>query len=119
MNQSDPTFQKSVLESLYAARVNWSVIFKSNPKFCVGKFEGNTTFVAVSDLKAGLFIIRGADLAKYGHVANLIINRHITNFIAAGGETVQFNQLEAPVIMEYNNLDDLVNDGWLVDHHIS
>jgi hypothetical protein len=119
MNQSDPSFQKSVLESLYAARVNWSVIFKSNLKFCIGKFEAYTPFIAVPDLKSGLFIIRGADLAKYGQVANLIINRHITNFIAAGGESVQFYQMEAPIIKEYTNLDDLVNDGWLLDHHIS
>jgi len=87
--ESDFEYQKKNLEAIYSA-ASMSPVFKSNPKYCTGKFAELTPYISYNDVMSYKFIIRGRPV----------------------GEVNTFDAKDREIIAEYDSLESLVNDGW-------
>jgi len=84
--ESDFEYQKKNLEAIYSA-ASLAPIFKPNAKFCVNQFVGLMPYIAYGDVMANKYVIRAG---------------------------IDYNDKSETnsVIVEYDSIDELVNDGW-------
>ena len=82
----DIDYQKENLEAIYKA-ASLSPVFKSNPKYNTGNL---TPYISYNDIMAYKYIIRARPL----------------------GTQNSFDAEERDIIAEYENINDLVKDGW-------
>jgi len=89
----DISYQKGKIEQIF---INGSCapVFKQNRKYCIGKFESQTPYIAYDDVMGNKFIIRGRP---------------------SGSPFNSFDNEKRVIIVEYQNSNDLVNDGWRLD----
>ena len=88
----DKEYQKRNLVSIYSA-ASMGPFFKPNPKYCINKFTGLTPYISYDDVMSKKFIIRGRPI----------------------GEHNSFDGQAREVIVEYNSLESIVDDGWRLD----
>lgn len=88
----DKSFQKRNLEKIFIEAM-LAPVFHKHPKYNVGIFSEMTPYINYSDVMKYNYIIR----AKPSNSHNA------------------FDIEDSEIIMEYSNLDDLVNDGWRLD----
>lgn len=88
----DKEFQKKNLEAIYNT-ASMAPVFKSNPKYCTGKFADLTPYISYNDVMGYKFIIRGRPIGVHN----------------------SFDAQEREIIAEYDSLESLVNDGWCLD----
>ena len=88
----DREFQKKNLEAIYNA-ASLAPVFKHNPKYSTGKFNGLTPYISYDDIMNYKFIIRGRPVNEYN----------------------PFDAQKREIIAEYNTIEELVNDGWRLD----
>ena len=81
--------QKHFLEKIYSDALH-APVFKSNSKFCIEQFARLTPYIAFGDVMNNKFIIRGT---------NDYNNKSESN----------------PILVEYNSMDELLEDGWRLD----
>ena len=72
---------------------SYAPLFKRNPKYCVRQFANLTPYISYDDLKNSRYIIRGS---------------------AIGTKNANTSERRI-VIVEYANIDELINDGWQLD----
>lgn len=82
-------YQKKELEGIYSS-AELAPILKANTKYCVGQFADHIPYIAYTDVMSYKFIIRAT---------NDLNNKSESN----------------PIIISYQNIDELVNDGWRLD----
>jgi len=88
----DKEYQKKNLEVIYNA-ASMAPVFKSNPKYCIGRFEDLTPYISYNDIMSYKYIIRGRPVEEHN----------------------SFDAQEREIIVEYDSLESLVNDGWRLD----
>jgi hypothetical protein len=88
----DKEYQRKNLEAIYADS-SMAPVFKQNPKYCLGRFADLTPYISYNDVMSYKYIIRGRPI----------------------GEHNSFDAQEREIIVEYNNLESLINDGWRLD----
>jgi hypothetical protein len=84
--ESDFEYQKRNLEAIYSA-ASLAPVFKENTKFCINQFAGLMPYIAYGDVMANKYVIR------------------------AGSDYNDKSETNS-VIVEYDSIDELVNDGW-------
>jgi len=89
----DIEFQKKHLGLIYRD-ASMAPCFKGNPKYCIGKFADVTPYIRYDDVMNHLFVIRAR---PYGESIN------------------SFDNEERQIIVEYDSMDSLINDGWRLD----
>lgn len=89
---ADIEYQKKNLDAIYDA-ASMAPIFKSNPKYCIGKFAELTPYISYNDVRNYKYIIRGRPDSEQNH----------------------FDDQEREIIAKYDNVESLVNDGWRLD----
>ena len=87
---NDREYQKKNLEKIFRD-ASFSPVFISHPKYCIGEFIDVTPYIAYDDVMENKYIIRGKEL---------------------GAKHNEFDSEKRPIIVEYNSIDELVNDGW-------
>jgi hypothetical protein len=85
----DKEYQKRNLKAIYSA-ASLAPVFKENAKFCVNQFAELMPYIAYGDVMSYKFVIRAT--SDYN-------DKSETN----------------SVIVEYDSIDELVNDGWRLD----
>lgn len=65
-------------------------IFKQNPKYCVNQFAELTPYISHKDIIKNRVYIRGCPI----------------------GSGLSYDSGQRDVIVTYNSIDELVNDGW-------
>ncbi|MCX6147791.1 MAG: hypothetical protein NTW25_11190 [Candidatus Kapabacteria bacterium] len=88
----DKSFQKTNLEKIFSDAM-LAPVFHKHHKYSIGKFADMTPYINYSDVMKYNYIIRAKPL-----------NAHNA-----------FDTEDREIIIEYSNLDDLVNDGWRLD----
>ena len=88
----DKEYQKKNLESIFKD-ASMAPVFRRNDKYCIGKFKDLTPYISYNDVMEYKYIIRGRPLGEYN----------------------SFDSKEREIIVEYESIDDLVNDGWQLD----
>ena len=84
--------QKKNLEAIFRSAY-FAPIFKPNPKYCKNEFADVTPYISYKDVVKNKFLIKGSPIGSRNG-ADLGIR---------------------DIIVEYSNIDDLVNDGWQLD----
>ncbi len=82
-------YQIKNLDTIYAD-ASMAPVFRSNAKYCVGQFAGLTPYISYGDIMGYKFVIRATSDFE---------DKSDTN----------------PVIIEYESIEELVNDGWRLD----
>ena len=72
---------------------SFAPLFKRNPKHCIRQFANLTPYISYDDLRNNKYIIRGSSIG--------IKNACTTE--------------KRIIIVEYSNIDELINDGWQLD----
>lgn len=90
----DTLYQKKNLERIFADAI-YPPIFKSNPKYCKDNFTGAIPFISYDDVMNWKYIIRAGKSME--------------------NDVENYNAEECPIIIPYNSIEDLVNDGWRLD----
>ena len=90
---NDKSFQKKSLEAIFI-KPTYAPLFKSNPQYCVNQFSHLTPYISYNDIINNKFIIRGSPV----------------------GANNMKDSKQREIIIEYGNIDELVNDGWKLDH---
>lgn len=88
----DKDYQKKNLEAIYSA-ASLAPAFKSNPKYCIGKFTDLMPYISYGDVMSNKFIIRARPIDVYN----------------------PFDAEDRDVIVEYDSIESLVNDAWRLD----
>ena len=88
----DKEYQKKNLEAIYNA-ASMAPVFKSNPKYCIGKYADLIPYISYDDVMNYKFIIRGRSLNEHN----------------------SFDAEEREIIVKYDSLIDLISDGWRLD----
>ena len=87
--------QKKMLEAIFRV-ASFAPIFKSNPKHCINKFADFTPYISYKDLIKSKLFIRGCPIGS-----------------KSCSDTGQRD-----IIVEYDSIDELVNDGWQLESHL-
>ena len=88
----DKEYQQKNLEAIYS-KASMAPVFKQNPKYCIGKFTDLTPYISYNDVMSNKYIIRGRPSDEHN----------------------SFDAQEREIIVEYNSLESIVNDGWRLD----
>jgi hypothetical protein len=88
----DEEYQKKNLVAIYSA-ATFAPVFLTNPKHCKDQFADLTPYISYNDIMNYRYIIRGRP----------------------HGEHNSFDDQEREIIVEYNSIESLVNDGWRLD----
>lgn len=88
----DTEYQRKNLETIYRD-ASIAPVFKQNPKYCTGKFIDMAPYISYDDIMSNKFIIRARPMIEQN----------------------SFDSQEREIIVEYNSLESLVNDGWRLD----
>jgi len=86
---TDRVYQKMYFEAIFNY-VLYAPVLEHHPHYCIHQFADLIPYIAYDDVMKGKFIIRGRPTGS-------------TNTKASEAGTI---------IVEYANLDDLVNAGW-------
>ena len=89
---NDNSLQLKTLRAIFQ-EASFAPLFKRNPKYCVRQFANLTPYISYDDLRNNMYIIRGGSLGTKN--ANTSERRI--------------------VIVEYADIDELINDGWQLD----
>ena len=92
MSDRDEQFRH--LEEIYQA-ASLAPVFKRNPKHCQGEFANSIPYIAYGDVMDYKYIIRARPLSYDNN----------------GG----FDDEKRQVIVEYESMEALVDDGWRLD----
>lgn len=87
----DKEYQRKNLEAIYRS-ASMAPIFRRNPKYCIGRFADLTPYISYNDIMDYKYIIRGC--------------HGIDEILALK---------EGEIIVEYDSLESLINDGWRLD----
>jgi len=90
--ESDFDWQVRNLAHIFNA-ASMAPVFKQNPKYCTGKFAKLTPYISYNDVRNYKYIIRARPL-----------DIHKT-----------FDSEERDIIIQYNSIEQLVNDEWQLD----
>lgn len=90
--EDDKEYQKKHLTDIYSF-ASMAPVFKRHLKYCTGIYEGCIPYISFDDVMNYRYIIRGRPTG--------INNR--------------FDFEEREIIMEYETMDELINDGWRLD----
>ena len=85
-------FERKRLEIIFREHT-FAPIFKINPKYCVNQFAGLTPYISHKDIINNRIYIRGCPI----------------------GSGSSFDSGQRDIIVEYNSLDALINDGWRLE----
>ena len=85
-------YQIKNLDHIYATAM-FAPVFKNNPKYCVGKFQDLTPYIAYDDVMNNKYIIRGRPVSI----------------------TSNFDNEKREIISSYTSMEELVMDGWRLD----
>ena len=89
---NDNSIQLKTLKAIFQ-EASFAPLFKRNPKHCVRQFANLTPYISYDDLRNNKYIIRGSSIGTKN--AN--------------------NSERRIVIVEYADIDELINDGWQLD----
>ena len=90
MNSKD--LQIKTLEEIFRTP-SYAPIFKQNPHYCINRFSDLTPYISFKDLLNNKILIRGCPIGR-------------GNFVDLGSREI---------IVEYDTIEELVNDGWILD----
>ncbi len=85
-------FERKRLEIIFR-EPTYAPIFKTNPKHCINQFAGLTPYISHKDIINNKIYIRGCPI----------------------GSGRSFDSGQRDIIVAYNSLDELVNDGWRLE----
>ncbi len=85
----DKEYQMKNLEAIFSA-ASLAPVFQTNPKYCIGEFTDLIPYISYNDVMSYKFIIRARPI----------------------GEHNSFDAQNREIIVEYDSLESLVNDGW-------
>ena len=77
------------------SEASYAPIFYPNPKYCVDQFAGLTPYISYNDLRNNRIVIRGCPI----------------------GYNNTFDSGLREIIIEYPDIENLINDGWTLDSH--
>ena len=91
----DKIIQKQkIAEILQSA--SFSPLFQRNPLYCINQFAAQTPYISFKDILNKKIIIRGSSV----------------------GSKIDSSFMTGLIIMEYENIDKLVEDGWYLETHL-
>ena len=88
----DKEFQIKSLETIYR-EASFAPIFKPNPRHCINEFARLTPYISYKDIKCNMVVIRGCPIG-------------VRNCDDSG---------QRNIIVRYNSIRELVDDGWELD----
>ena len=91
----DRIVQKQKLLEIFRVPT-FAPLFKQNPIYCINHFAAQTPYISYADILNNKFIIRGSSVGS-----------KTTSTIKSG-----------TIIIEYEHLDKLVEDGWRLEGHL-
>ncbi len=89
---TDKEYHKQNLENIFDS-ASHSPVFKSNPKFNIGDFSKLVPYISYGDVMNYKYIIRGRPLGMHN----------------------SFDAEDRCIIVQYDNIEDLINDNWRLD----
>jgi hypothetical protein len=91
--QQDREIQKENLDNIFQ-KIAYIPVFRRNPKYCVGKFAESVPYIALYDVIDRSYIIRAR---------------------ASDEPRDLFDSEKREIIVQYDCMDELINDGWRLD----
>ena len=95
MKMEDRIMQKGKIVEIFRS-LKFAPLFKRNPAYCTNQLATLTPYISFKDMTNNRIIIRGSSV---------------------GSETSPLIK-SGLIIKEYNNLDDLVDDGWQIESYL-
>jgi hypothetical protein len=90
--ESDFDWQVRNIANIFHA-ASMAPVFKQNPKYCTRKFADLTPYISYNDVRNYKYTIRARPL----------------------GENNSFDSEERDIIIQYDSIEQLVKDGWILD----